>query len=250
MKSDGKICNNTIGCDLEHPSTFDKSFDYTVANVEIKDSNELILEESCNLLEPHYIGSHLRTAILFVISMSLFGIIITTLHEIMHAVFYVWFGYKIKGISVSASSGQLISNIPEKASVWWYVLAIMGPSLFIDGSILLILLIFTKYETKYAFLDGSMSNKSSLGLVRKSIGWFAALKILSMIVFFPVISIIYMYLHIKRTTDLVIAWNYISQAADPFEVFIAKIVVCIMAGYLLALSGLFIVATKKTAGAT
>lgn len=249
MKAHGKTCNGT-GCNLEHSSTFDKSLDYTVDNVEIKDSNELILEESCNLLEPHYIGSHLKTAILFVISMSVFGIIITALHELMHVTFYIWFGYPIKGISISVSSGQVISNIPENASVWWYVLAMMGPSLFIEGSILLILLIFTKYETKYAFLDGTMSNKSSVGLIRKSIGWFAAFKILSMIVFFPVLNAIYRLISIKRTTDLVIAWNYISRSADPLGVFAAQIVICLMAGYLLALSGLYIYATKKTASAT
>jgi len=154
-KNKDKVCFGDF-CMEKRP--LEKSIEFAESK-DIKDSDVLLLNEECNLLEPTYVKHHLLSAINFFVYFAFFGILITILHELFTLFAYLLFDYKFHIIIVTIDSGEFISNIPSSAPYGWYIFAYLCPYLFIEGSILLVMLFTIRIEGKATYLDNAVTSK-------------------------------------------------------------------------------------------
>lgn len=159
---------------------------------------------------------------------------------------FVLFGYDFNEVVITIDSGDLVASIPTDAPYWWYVLAFLGPSIFVEGIILMVLISTKKIEEKATFLDGNRTQKLKMNMIKKAIGWFCAVKLTAMILFFTIYNIIYWSLGISETTDLIIAWNSTQYVSNPYEVLFIQISTWIIGGILLSISGLYLHSTNRS----
>lgn len=243
------MCIDGINCDWEHKSSFGKTRKY-VNDLDIKDSDQLILEKECNLWEGRYISAHLVSAVIFFVYFAIAGFIITFLHESFQAFCYVIAGYSYGGMEITIDSGVTFVNIPDNAPAWWYLLVFIGPSVFVEGIILFILTFNIKYEVKPVFLDGVRGRSEQWGTIKTAFGWFCAVKLLGMLLFFPLTNLAYQFLGESRNSDLILAWNSTRYLSDIPQILWLQLSVVICAGLLLCVSGLYLYSVKKTATVT
>jgi hypothetical protein len=239
-----------LKCDWDHDDTFKSATDYMLEH-DIKDKNDLVVEEECNLLLPRYISHHVRSAAIFLVYFVLLGFFITLGDEMMRGVMFMIMDYPFHGFVVTPDSGEMLSSVPSNAPWWWYFLMIVGPLLLVEGTILLVLILTTTTEEKPVFLDGTRSSKIEISTIKKAAGWFCAVKLIGMTIFFPITRIIYnLLLQQDRSSDLVMAWDAGAYIADPIEMLLMQILTILAFAYLLALSGLYLYSVSKTSSVT
>lgn len=242
-KKDIKCDFGEMQCDDK--VTFCRTTHYAMVE-DISDSDELVLDEECNLFEPRYITHHLASACVFFLYFVIVGILISFLHEFFTIMMFVLFGYDFSKVVITIDSGDLIASIPTDAPYWWYVLAFLGPSLFVEGVILLLLITTKKIEEKPTFLDGRRTRKIRINTLKRAMGWFCAVKMMAMILFFTIYNLIYWGLGMGETTDLIIAWNSTRYVSNSYEVLFIQISTCVIGSVLLSLSGLYLYSTSRT----
>jgi len=244
MTKKTRICIDGINCDWTHQSSFKHTQKY-IKDLDIKDSDELILEKECNLWEGRYISHHLMSAVIFFIYFAFAGFIITLLHETFQASCYLFFGYDYGGMEITIDSGVTFVKIPIDAPFWWYLLVFIGPSIFVEGLILFIFVFNIKYEVKPVFLDGVRNLTMHMEMIKKAFGWFCAVKLTGMILFFPITSLIYGLLGENRSSDLIMAWNSTQYLIDAPEILWVQISVVLSASLLLTMSGLYLYSVNR-----
>lgn len=235
-----------VNCDWNHNSPFRKS-EQCIMRHDIKDSSSLLLEEECNLLMPRYLSHHIRSAAFFIVYMGIFGFLITLLNKILQGTFFVMMGYNFTGMAITSQSGDLFSTIPNNAPYWWYLMAFILPLLLVEGSILLLLFLTIRIEEKHPFLDGMRNTKLEINTIKKAVGWFCSVKIIVLVIFFPLTQMLYIFLlGINKESDLTIAWQSLSYINNPVEIIIMEFAIIFAYAYLLVISSLYLYTSSKS----
>lgn len=207
-------CQNDYGVEIcftnEVSDTFEESTQYFSIKNENTDDLYLSLNESCINVTTKCLSNNIVIAAKYLIIFIIAIFSTHFAHEIFHFTVFWLSGEKTSGFLITIGGGSTAVELPDASShgvLWWYV-ALMGPLLFVNTTIMVIALL--KYRTnsseKVIFNETSLSRRYG-EIFLKASGYVSATSILLNTIFSPIIEWFAKFYNFEMHSDLVMAWH-------------------------------------------
>jgi hypothetical protein len=237
-------CLGEEGCEARGSDAFDRSTEWLLGRGAV-DIDLLSVENECNLLSPRYLLRHAQTALLFIFLFGISALLVSLVRESLRILIFTALGGEVQHLVLTVENAELVGSLPEGGEWWWYPLALLGPHLFVDWAALVVLLASGPRGAGRTFLTGRVSARDLGDAAKMALGWFCALQLLGMTLFFPITALLYELIGIERASHLVLAWEAANLTAGAGGAAAVRLSVLFAGAALLAAAGLYLYSTRR-----